>query len=43
LTGKQAAIGALKDLVAILKGNAGTTITAAATAIDWAQGGASDG
>jgi len=38
LTGKPAAIGALKDLAEILKGNAGTTITAAATAIDWAQG-----
>jgi len=36
LTGKQAAIGALKDLAKILKGNAGTTISAAATTIDWA-------
>lgn len=36
LTGKRAAIGALKDLSAILKGEAGTTITTTATAVDWA-------
>ena len=36
LTGKQAAIGALQDLPAILRGEAGTTITAAASAIEWA-------
>lgn len=36
MTGKQAAIGALKDLPAILRGEAGTTITTAATSIEWA-------
>ena len=36
MTGKRAAIGALKDLAAILRGEAGTTITTAASAIDWA-------
>jgi carbamate kinase len=35
-TGKAAAIGALKDLPAILRGAAGTTITAKASGIDWA-------
>jgi carbamate kinase len=35
-TGKPAAIGALKDLSAILRGEAGTTIDAAAAAIEWA-------
>jgi carbamate kinase len=34
-TGKSAAIGALKDLAAIIRGGAGTTITAAASGIDW--------
>jgi carbamate kinase len=34
-TGKRAAIGALKDLAAILRGEAGTTITATATEIEW--------
>jgi carbamate kinase len=37
-TGKAAAIGALKDLAAILRGEAGTTITAAASGIEWAKG-----
>lgn len=36
LTGRQAAIGALKDLPAILHGKAGTTITTAAVGIEWA-------
>jgi len=36
ITGKQAAIGALNDLASILHGEAGTTITPAATGIDWA-------
>lgn len=35
-TGKFAAIGALKDLPAILNGKAGTTITNAASSIEWA-------
>jgi carbamate kinase len=35
-TGKAAAIGALKDLPAILKGQAGTTISGTATGIAWA-------
>jgi carbamate kinase len=34
-TGKRAAIGALKDLAAILRGEAGTTITVTATEIEW--------
>ena len=34
-SGKSAAIGALKDLSAILAGNAGTTITSAASSIEW--------
>jgi carbamate kinase len=38
-TGKTAAIGALKDLPAILAGKAGTTITTAASAIEWAAAG----
>lgn len=37
VTGKKAGIGALKDLQAILRGEAGTTITKTATAIEWAQ------
>jgi carbamate kinase len=36
-TGKRAAIGALKDLPSILRGEAGTTITAEASGIDWVQ------
>jgi carbamate kinase len=36
-TGKRAAIGALADLDRMLTGEAGTTITAAATAIAWAS------
>jgi carbamate kinase len=35
-TGKRAAIGALKDLPGILRGEAGTTITKEARAIEWA-------
>jgi carbamate kinase len=35
-TGKKAAIAALKDLKAILPGEAGTTIDAAPPTIDWA-------
>jgi len=35
-TGKAAAIGALKDLPAILKGQAGTTISGSAIGISWA-------
>jgi carbamate kinase len=35
-TGKQAAIGALKDLPAVLRGEAGTTITTACHGIEWA-------
>jgi carbamate kinase len=38
VTGKQAAIGALKDLAAILRGEAGTTITNSARPIEWAAG-----
>jgi len=34
-TGKPAAIGALKDLANMLRGEAGTTITTAATSIEW--------
>ena len=37
LTGKPAAIGALKDLTAILKGEAGTTVTTAATGVEWSR------
>ena len=36
-TGKVAAIGALKDLPDILKGRAGTTISASATGLTWAR------
>jgi carbamate kinase len=36
-TGKSAAIGALKDLSAILKGQAGTTITGTAKSVVWAD------
>jgi len=36
-TGKTAAIGALKDLPAILRGEAGTTIASAASGIKWAS------
>ena len=36
VTGKKAAIGALKDLKAILRGEAGTTVDAAASATEWA-------
>jgi carbamate kinase len=36
-TGKSAAIGALKDLPAILTGKAGTTITNAARSVEWAS------
>jgi len=35
-TGKAAAIGALKDLPAILKGQAGTTVSGKAGSITWA-------
>jgi carbamate kinase len=35
-TGKRAAIGALKDLRSILRGEAGTTVDATATTIEWA-------
>jgi carbamate kinase len=35
-TGKRAAIGALKDLAAIMRGEAGTTITMAASHTEWA-------
>jgi carbamate kinase len=35
-TGKAAAIGALKDLAAILRGEAGTTITNSARTLEWA-------
>jgi carbamate kinase len=38
VTGKQAGIGALKDLAAILRGEAGTTITNSARTIEWAAG-----
>jgi carbamate kinase len=37
-TGKRAAIGALKDLSAILRGEAGTTISMDAHGIEWAAG-----
>ena len=37
-TGKRAAIGALKDLSAIMRGEAGTTITQSASHIEWAAG-----
>jgi carbamate kinase len=37
-TGKSAAIGALKDLAAILRGEAGTTITDSVAGIEWAPG-----
>jgi carbamate kinase len=36
-TGKSAAIGALKDLPAILTGSAGTTVLSAASDIEWAS------
>ena len=36
VTGKRAAIGALKDLAAILRGEAGTTVDASASSIQWA-------
>jgi carbamate kinase len=36
-TGNVAAIGALKDLPAILTGKAGTTISSAASDIEWAS------
>jgi carbamate kinase len=36
MSGKRAAIGALKDLPAILRGEAGTTITTGAPGIEWA-------
>jgi carbamate kinase len=35
VAGKNAAIGALKDLPAILRGEAGSTIAAAASAVEW--------
>jgi carbamate kinase len=35
-TGKRAAIGALKDLSSILRGEAGTSIDAEISAIQWA-------
>jgi len=35
-TGKRAAIGALKDLEAILRGEAGTTVTREAESVEWA-------
>ena len=35
-TGKEAAIGALKDLAAILRGEAGTTIANSVRDIEWA-------
>jgi carbamate kinase len=34
-TGKRAAIGALKDLAGMLRGEAGTTITTAVARIEW--------
>jgi len=37
-TGKRAAIGALKDLSAILRGEAGTTVSKDAHGIEWASG-----
>jgi len=36
-TGRPAAIGALKDLAAIARGEAGTTITTTASGIEWAR------
>jgi carbamate kinase len=36
-TGKEAAIGALKDLAAIIRGEAGTTITSAVSGVEWAR------
>ena len=36
VTGKRAAIGALKDLSAMLRGEAGTTVDASASSIQWA-------
>jgi carbamate kinase len=35
-TGKRAAIGALKDLKSILRGEAGTTVDTAVATIEWA-------
>ena len=43
LTGKAAAIGALKDLEAIVKGRAGTTVTGANSGIDWYKKGGRSG
>jgi carbamate kinase len=37
LTGKQAAIGALKDLQGILRGDAGTTITSTISGVEFAS------
>ena len=37
-SGKRAAIGALKDLEAILRGEAGTTVTVEAAPLEWATG-----
>jgi carbamate kinase len=37
-TGKRAAIGALKDLAAIVQGEAGTTVTVEAAPLEWAAG-----
>jgi carbamate kinase len=36
MTGRKAAVGALKDLSSILRGKAGTTITTTASGIEWA-------
>jgi carbamate kinase len=36
MTGRQAGIGALKDLSSILRGDAGTTISTAAAGVEWA-------
>ena len=38
VTGKRAAIGALKDLAAIVQGEAGTTVTVEAAPLAWAAG-----
>ena len=38
LTGKRAAIGALADLAGMLRGEAGTTVDAAAADVEWAPG-----
>ena len=38
VTGKRAAIGALKDLPGINSGQAGTTVTKEAGGIEWASG-----